>query len=179
MPWLTVAPKNSIKTKKKLCSEYIKHKTIFIENAYKGYKRILNNTIKKAERDHYDFLFRDNKDNLEKTWTIIKENEVIKILNALNISSPGWDGVHSKVIKETFPLYIEQLVHILNLSILQGVFPSELKTARVIPIYKSDNNMIISNHRPVSVLTVFSQKIERIMYNKLFNFIKKHIILCK
>ena len=56
--------------------------------------------------------------------------EVIKIINALKISSPGWDGIHSKVIKDTFSLYIEQLVHILNLSILQGVFPSELKTAR-------------------------------------------------
>ena len=30
--------------------------------------------------------------------------------------------MHSKVIKETFPLYIKQLVHILNLSILQDVF---------------------------------------------------------
>ena len=251
MPWLTVALKNSIKNKNKLYVKYIKHKTIFNEKAYKDYKRILNNTMKKAERDHYDVLFRINKDNLKKTWAIIKEvinktktkttvnkflinnkvirnteeiaysfnsfyvnigpnlaskipkmskdpasyitkqnpdsiflnnvteNEVIKIINALKISSPGWDGIHSKVIKDTFSLYIEQLVHILNLSILQGVFPSELKTARVIPIYKGDNNMIISNYRPVSVLTVFSKIFERILYNRLFNFITKHNILYK
>ena len=97
----------------------------------------------------------------------------------MNISSPGWDEVHSKVIKETFPSYIEQLVHILNLSILQGVFPSELKTIRVISIYKGDNKMIISNYRPVSFLTVSSKICERIMYNRLFNLIKKHNILYK
>ena len=97
----------------------------------------------------------------------------------MNISSPGWDEVLSKVIKETFPSYIEQLVHILNLSILQGVFPSELKTIRVISIYKGDNKMIISNYRPVYFLTVFSKICERIMYNRLFNLIKKHNILYK
>ena len=59
MPWLTVALKNSIQTKNKLYLKYLKHKTIFNENAYKDYKRILNNTIK-TERDHYDVLFRVN-----------------------------------------------------------------------------------------------------------------------
>ena len=86
-------------------------------------------------------------------------------MNALNISSPGWDGVHSKVIKETFPLYIEQLVHNLNLN--------------VIHINKGGNTMSISKYRPVSVLTVFFKFFERIMYNRLFNCIKKHNIFYK
>ena len=219
--------------------------------AYKDYKRILNNTMKTAEQDHYDVLFRVNKANLKKTWANNKEvisktkttvnnflitnkvvtnteeiayslnsfyvnigpnlgskirktskypasyiglakqnpdsiflnnvteNEVMKIINALKIPSPGWDGINSKVIKDTLSLYIEQLVHILNLSISQDVFPSELKTARVIAIYHVDNNMIISNYRPASVLRVFSKIFDRIMYNRLFNFITKHTILNK
>ena len=47
MPWHTVALKNSIETKNKLSVKYIKHNTTFNESAYKGYKRVLNNTIKK------------------------------------------------------------------------------------------------------------------------------------
>ena len=38
-----------------------------VEERYKDYKRILNYTMKKAERDHYDVLFRLNKDNPKKT----------------------------------------------------------------------------------------------------------------
>ena len=57
------------------------------------------------------------------------------------------------------------------------VFPSELKTACLIPTLKGDNNMIISDYRPVSVLTVFFKIFERIMYNRLFNFITTHSIL--
>ena len=186
-------PKKSIKTKNKLYVKYIKHKTFFNEKTYKDYKRISNYKMKKAERDHYGVLFRVNKDNLKKTWAINKEvinktktkttvniflnkNKVITN-TALKISSPGLDGIHAKVIKDTFPLYIEQLVHILNLSILQGVFPSVFKTACVIPIYKGDNNMIICNYRPVSVLRVFSKIFERILYSRLFNFITKQNIL--
>ena len=52
------------------------------------------------------------------------------------------------------------MVHMLNLSLIQGVFPSELKVARVIPIYKVANSMLISNYRPVSVLALFSKKID-------------------
>ena len=73
MTWLKVAIKNSIKIKNKLYVKYIKHKTIFNVKAYEDYKRILNNTTKKAERDHYAVLFRANKDNIKKTSAIIKE----------------------------------------------------------------------------------------------------------
>ena len=73
MPWLTVVLKNSIKNKNKLYVKYIKHKTFFNEKAYKDYKRILNNTMKKAERDHYDVLFRLNKDNLKIPGRLLKK----------------------------------------------------------------------------------------------------------
>ena len=102
----------------------------------------LASEIPQNSKDPASYIAKQNPDSI--FLNNVTENEVIKVINALNISSPGWNGVHSKVIKETFPLNIEQLVHILNLSILQGVFTSEVKTARVIPIYKGDNNMIIS-----------------------------------
>ena len=77
-------------------------------------------------------------------------------------------------------LYISPLVHILNLSLKQGVFPSELKIARVIPIYKlGGDNMQINNYRPVSVLAFISKIVERIMYNRIIEYVNKHNILYK
>ena len=74
---------------------------------------------------------------------------------------------------------MDPLTHVLNVFMLQGVVPNELKIARVIPLYKADNNMLISNYRPVSVLPVFSNILERLMYNRLYSFIIKHDILYK
>ena len=102
--------------------------------------------------------------------------EVTKIINLLKEASPGWDGMPAKAIKPTFALYLSPLVHILNLSLNQGVFPSELKIARVIPIYKGGDNMQINNYRPMSVIfKIF----ERIMYNRIIEFVNNHNILYK
>ena len=71
----------------------------------------------------------------------------------------------------TYLPYIEQLVHILNLSIFQGVLPSELKTACVIPVYKDDNDMV-KVIIGLFLLTVFPNIFERVVYNRCL--IKKH-----
>ena len=69
------------------------------------------------------------------------------------------------------------LTHICNLSFQKGVFPTELKIANVVPIYKSGDEMIFTNYRPVSVLPVFSKLLERLMYNRLIGFINANNLL--
>ena len=61
----------------------------------------------------------------------------------------------------------------------QGVFPEELKTANVLPLYKADDPMLFNNYRPVSLLTVLSKVFEKIMYNRLLNFLDTYNILFK
>ena len=100
-------------------------------------------------------------------------SEVSKIIMLLKNSSPGWDVIHTKVVKNTYNVFSEPLLHILNLSITQGVSPDELRIACVISIYKGGNSMMLNNYRPVSVL------FERIMCNRLIEFINKYDILYK
>ena len=69
--------------------------------------------------------------------------------------------------------------HVFNLSTEEGVFPKELKIARVIPLFKFDNCMLVIKYRPVSVLQLFSKILEKIMYNRILAFINKHNLLYK
>ena len=71
--------------------------------------------------------------------------------------------MHAKAIKPTFPFYISPFFHILNMSLNQGVFTSELKIALVIPIYEGGDIMQINNYRPVYVLAFISKIFERIV----------------
>ena len=50
-----------------------------------------------------------------------------------------------------------------------GVFPSELKLARVVPIFKAGDSSALSNYRPISVLTFFAKVFEKIVYNKILD----------
>ena len=107
----------------------------------------------------------------------IIKNDVIDIIKNQKVSSPGWDSISAVVVKATYSCFIEPLTHILNLSVMYGVFPSELKLAKVILLYKANDPMKVSNYRPVSVLPVFSKILERIMDNQLLSFINKHKLL--
>ena len=56
--------------------------------------------------------------------------------------------------------YCILLSYIINSSITQGDSPEELKLAKVILIYKADNEPPIQNYRPISVLPFFSKIFE-------------------
>ena len=80
-----------------------------------------------------------------------------KIIMYLKNSSPGWDNFQSNVIKDTSDLLLLPLTHLLNLSITQGVCPDELKIAKVIPIFKSDDSAQIGNYRPSQYCLFFEK----------------------
>ena len=62
------------------------------------------------------------------------------------------------------------LTHIINKSLREGVFPSELKLAKVVPIFKAGSSNKITNYRPISVLSFFFKVFEKIIYHKLIEF---------
>ena len=101
----------------------------------------------------------------------VDRHEVKNVILLLKNSSSGSDSISAKIVKCSIDIYLDTLTHIINLSLSQGVFPSQLKTAKVIPLYKSNDKQLIKNYRPVSLLSVFSKIFERIVYNSLYSFI--------
>ena len=64
-----------------------------------------------------------------------------------------------------------------NKSLNQGIFPSALKFAKVVPIHKGESLFEASNYRPISLLPTFSKNFEKLMYSRIISFINKHEIL--
>ena len=104
--------------------------------------------------------------------------EVVKICSSFkNGSSPGPDDIKPDVVKTVINLIVDPLVHVFNLSIINGFVPTQLKMAKVVPIHKSGDASIFNNYRPISVLPIFSKILERIIYNRLHNFLEHcHLI---
>ena len=63
-----------------------------------------------------------------------------------------------------------QLSEIFNISFSSGIFPSILKIAEVIPVHKKDSKLDFSNYRPISLLPNIEKILERLMYNRMYNF---------
>ena len=92
--------------------------------------------------------------------------------------SAGYDNIPMATIKRSINSISSPLTHIVNLSIIHGIVPNELKIARVVPIFKSGDKALFSNYRPISVLPCFSKILERIIYNRIINYLNDFNVLC-
>jgi len=89
------------------------------------------------------------------------------ILDLRNSYTKGYDNLSVDIIKNCSTQLARPLSIIFNKSIENGTVPDELKVAKIIPIYKSEDKKLISNYRPISVLPVFSKILEKVLYNRL------------
>jgi hypothetical protein len=105
-------------------------------------------------------------------------NEVIRIVNGFsNKCSYGADFIPVSIMKDCIVQIAEVLSHIINFSFSSGIFPNELKIAKVCPIFKNGSKNLFSNYRPISVLPSFSKIFEKIAYNRLESYVKSKNII--
>ena len=60
---------------------------------------------------------------------------------------------------------------------MTGVFPSVLKIAKVVPVFKKDSKLDYSNYRPISWLSNFEKILEKLMYKRLYTFLNNNNII--
>ena len=110
----------------------------------------------------------------------VNESEVLDIiLNLKNTDSKGPDNIPTSLIKSCGHELCQILTYINNCSLLDGVFPEKLKMAKIIPIFKSGDVNIISNYRPISILSAFSKITEKLVSTRLINYLTQNSILHK
>ena len=73
------------------------------------------------------------------------------------------------------------LAKLINQSFEEGIFPSCLKTARVIliPIHKAGSKLKVNNYRPISTLQFLSKVIEKLIHARITNFFDRFNIFFK
>lgn len=108
----------------------------------------------------------------------VVEEEVISVIKSLkNTSSVGDDEIPTKLIKHIARYIAEPLCHIINTSFLTGTFPTELKWAKVKPIFKKGDRSNVSNYRPIAILNNLSKIIEKIIASRILTFFDRENIL--
>ena len=111
-------------------------------------------------------------------FTPISPDEIVEIVKDFKSNtSSGYDDIDMKVVKKIIINICQPLSVIFNKCLDCGVFPDKLKIARVIPVFKSGSQEVLSNYRPISVLPIFSKVFEKCIYNRLLSFINKCNIL--
>ena len=105
----------------------------------------------------------------------ISNTEVVNSIDGLKDCN-GINQFSTNILKEIDLEISHPLLHIFNMCIREGYFPTELKLGCITPIFKKGDKFCISNYRPVCSLSPFSKIFERIIYNRMLEFINKNKI---
>ena len=77
----------------------------------------------------------------------VSEIEVLLLLGGLDKKkSLGLDKIHPILLATASIVIYQPLMHIINLSIKQGIFPRSLKIAKVIPVFKQCSRTCCHNY---------------------------------
>ena len=94
-------------------------------------------------------------------------------------TSSGPDNLSSKLLKDILMLVIDPLCHLFNLSFQTGYIPNRFKIAKVIPIFKTGDEHLFTNYRPISLLSSISKLLEKIVAKQMHGFLTVNNILYK
>ena len=128
-----------------------------------------NSNIKFSPKHYKDYLSYWKTNTFFLTPT--NKSEISLIIHSLNShKSSGPNSIPVKILKLLKNNISQQLSDIFNMFFSTGQFPSVLKIAKAIPIHKKQS-VDYTNSRPLSILSNIEEIIERLIYERLPNFL--------
>ena len=113
-------------------------------------------------------------------FNFIDDRDIIEACAKLKPkTSQGLDILSNKIIKQLFPKIPQVISKLINLSFNQGLVPNQLKSARVITIYKDGDKANFNNYRPISLISAFGKFMEKLVYKQLLRYFNRHNLFYK
>ena len=136
----------------------------------------IQSSIRFSKKKYYDYLPPLNIESLFITPADSTEvSNMIYFLNQDKSDRPN--SISIKIVKLLNKDISDQLAILFNQSFSSGIFPSILKTSKIIPIYKKGSKLECSNYRPISLLSNIVKILERLMHNRFYTFLEKKEII--
>jgi hypothetical protein len=105
---------------------------------------------------------------------IISDIEIVRVIRKLkNGTAPGHDNISNDFIKLSSDYIINYLLKLFNSSLRTGKVPQDWKDAVVIPIFKGGERSRVINYRPISLTSLVSKIMERVIKFKLLDHLKR------
>ena len=111
----------------------------------------------------HDFSSYMNNTKIDTTFHFvpIDEEQTLTIIGQLKAKkSMGYDNISQILLQKS----AKPLTCIINQSLKTGVFPNNLKIAKIIPIFKTNDKYDFNNYRPISLLPSISKIFEKVVY---------------
>ena len=103
---------------------------------------------------------------------VLNSKETGKVISGLDPNKAhGHNMISICMLKMCGESIRKALEYIFRVSLNDERFPSEWKKTNVVPIHKKDDKQILKNYRPVSLLPICAKIFERIIYDRIFEYL--------
>ena len=150
---------NLVTDNKEICNNFNEYFTTVADNILKNNKTPILKTFDKylPQRNSKSFAFEP-----------CTPNEVFLLVEQLNPhKGTGPNGIHTEILKLINHLISDTLCKIFNMCITSGRHPDKLKLAHALPIFKKGSRLLVSNYRPISLLSNLNKILEKIMHKRI------------
>ena len=89
------------------------------------------------------------------------------------------DNIPVSYIKTASEVISAPLSDIYNRCVIEGVFPDELKLAKVIPVHRGGSTKQPNHYRPISILSPFSKIFETLILQRLDKYVSEFEVVNK
>ena len=147
-----------------------------ISNTFNDYfTSIASEILKKRKyngsKSYQDFLANRLLENF--IFEECDENEIKSIISSFDMNkSAGPNGIPTPILYLLKDQICTPLKEIFNLSFSTGQHPNLFKISKTIPIYKKGSRLLVSNYRPISLLSNLNKILEKIVHHRLYKFLE-------
>ena len=110
-------------------------------------------------------------------FTLISEDDVLRILTGISSSAVGADGVSADMLRFCCPTILCHLTHIFNYCLTNAIFPKDWKLGLINPIPKTTKCHTLDDLRPITILPVLSKILERFVLDQIRNYLESNNLL--
>ena len=106
------------------------------------------------------------------------EGELIKIIRNLNVhKAHGHVDISIRMIKICDKSILNPLILLFENSTKSSYYPDIWKKSNIIPVHKKNDKQLVNNYRPISLLPIFGKIFEKIIFNRIYNFLLEENLL--
>ena len=99
---------------------------------------------------------------------VLEEDIITTVNTCKSKTSCDHNNIDMVIVKQVIDYIAKPLAHVCSKSFECGVFPDNMKVAKVIPLFKAGDRSLFSNYRPISLLSQFSK-----IFNALLDLVEE------
>ena len=140
------------------------------------YFKNVPDVITSSFTDDSSLLWKGQKSLYTIKFNDIQRADLLQLFISLS-DKTGIDilGFDRKLIKIAGHHMADSLLYIINDCLSNGIFPEDLKLARVTPVFQNNGDVdVMSNYRPISVIGHIAKMVEQLVRSQLVSYLEEH-----